>query len=117
MACCFLRQNEVENSGETGMNKRIKKKIEKRQAAETELGQLDMMGALHKLEEDFVQLAQAVFSEGREKSWQAVAGVRDTIARSEESLEQLLARVPVMGTQLAQALHNAAHGSEKSQNG
>ena len=95
------------------MNKRIRKKIEKRQAAES--GDLDVMGAFHKLEEDFVHLAQAVLSEGREKSSQAVAGVRDTLARSEESLEQLLAKVPGMGQQLADMLHNATHGSEKTQ--
>ena len=99
------------------MNKRIKKKIAKREAEANELQQLDVAGAFHKLEEDFMHLAQAVLSEGREKSSQAVAGVKDMLASSEESLEQLLSKVPGMGQQLAQALHNAAHGAPKSNGG
>src|SRR5688572_22515668 len=94
------------------MNKRIKKKIAKREAAEQGEA-LDVVSAFHKLEEDFVHLAQAVLSEGREKSSAAVAGVREKLARSEESLEHLLAKVPGMGPQLAQALHKSAHGAEK----
>jgi hypothetical protein len=97
------------------MNKRIKKKIAKREAEQHQDDQLGVAGAFHKLEEDIVNLAHALLSEGREKSSAAVAGVRETIARSEQGLEDLVAKLPGMGPQLAQALHARTHGDEKQQ--
>jgi hypothetical protein len=82
------------------MNKRIKKKVAKREAEQGADGSADVGVAFHQLEKDVAQLARALLSEGREKTDAALAELR---ARAEPLLEKM----PGVGPKLAEMLHAA----------
>jgi hypothetical protein len=87
------------------MNKRIQKKVAKRQQQE----QPGVAGAYHEIEQGIRDLAQALMTQGKEQSAAAIAAMAQKLEHSEESLEQLVAKVPGLGPQLAGMLHNLTH--------
>jgi hypothetical protein len=91
------------------MNKRIQKKVAKRQQQE----QLGVAGAYHEIEKGVRDLATALLSQGKEQSSAALASMAEKLDRSEQGLEELVAKVPGVGPQLAHMLHNLAHEEGK----
>jgi hypothetical protein len=93
------------------MNKRIQKKVAKRQQQE----QLGVADSYHEIEQGIRNLANALMTQGKEQSTAAIASMMEKLEHSEESLEQLVAKVPGLGPQLAGALHNLTHDAEEVQ--
>jgi phage-related protein len=92
------------------MNKRIQKKVAKRQQQE----QLGVADAYHEIEKGVRDLANALLMQGKETSSAALASMVEKLERSEHGLEELVAKVPGFGPQLKNMLHNLSHeqGSE-----
>ena len=98
------------------MNKRIQKKVAKRQQQE----QLGVADSYHEIEQGIRDFANALMTHGKEQSAAAIASMVQKLEQSEESLEQLVAKVPGLGPQLAGMLHNFTHegnGAKESANG
>ena len=87
------------------MNKRIQKKVAKRHQQE----QLGVADSYHEIEQGIRDLAQALMTHGKEQSAAAIAAMAQKLEHSEETLEQLVAKVPGVGPQLAGMLHNFTH--------
>jgi hypothetical protein len=87
------------------MNKRIQKKVAKRHQQE----QLGVADSYHEIEQGIRDLAQALMTHGKEQSAAAIAAMAQKLEHSEETLEQLVAKVPGLGPQLAGMLHNFTH--------
>jgi hypothetical protein len=90
------------------MNKRIQKKVAKREAEHATNGHADVGAAFQQLEKDVAQLANALLSEGRDKKDAALAEIRARIGRGETAVEQLLEKMPGVGPKLAEMLHAVA---------
>lgn len=90
------------------MNKRIQKKVAKREAVHGAEGPSDVGAAFHQLEKDVAQLARALLSEGRDKKDAALAEIRAQLGGTEAAVEQLLEKMPGVGPKLAEMLHAAA---------
>lgn len=93
------------------MNKRIQKKVAKRQQQE----QLGVADAYHEIEKGVRDLANALLLQGKETSSAALASMVEKLERSEQGLEELVAKVPGLGPQLKSMLHNLAHDEEEAQ--
>ncbi len=91
------------------MNKRIQKKVAKRQQQD----QLGVADAYHEIEQGVRDLAQALLSHGKEQSSAVLASMVEKLEASEQDLEKIVAKVPGVGPQLASMLHNLAHESEE----
>jgi MinD superfamily P-loop ATPase len=100
------------------MNKRIQKKHAKQEQQHAAANQPETVGeAFHRLEEDFVHLAQAVLNQGRELSASAIEEMKQSVERGEKSAEEIIDKIPGMGPQLAQMLHSLARSGQRKNQG
>jgi 23S rRNA pseudoU1915 N3-methylase RlmH len=90
------------------MNKRIQKKMAKRQQQE----QLGVADAYHEIEKGVRDLANALLLQGKETSSAALASMVEKLERSEQGLEELVGKVPGLGPQLKSMLHNLSHDED-----